>query len=149
MEISIRDATTSDLTEITGLLRELFEAMTDTEELILEGVPKNCQALLADETHHFLVAENRGDIVGFINFCIRKTCLHPGASGLIDELVVRTSHRAQGIGKKLISAAVERCRELGCCELEVSTESANTTAKSLYKSLGFKEKGIILELTLE
>ena len=75
--------------------------------------------------------------------------MHPGPSGLIDELVVSESSRGRGIGKKLIEAVTEKCRELGCSEVEVSTEQSNTAARQFYKSCGFDGESVLLEMDLE
>jgi len=95
-----------------------------------------------------LVAEINGAIIGLIHFTIRKTLLHSGPSGLIDELVVTRSYRSRGIGGQLIDAATQKCKQLGCCEVEVSTEFANTNAREFYRKCGFEERGVILEKDL-
>ncbi|WP_461865111.1 GNAT family N-acetyltransferase [Thermococcus sp.] len=67
----------------------------------------------------------------------------------MDELVVSGEHRGEGIGRKLIEAAVELCRELGCVEVEVSTEIGNLKAREFYRSMGFEETAVLLEMNLE
>jgi GNAT superfamily N-acetyltransferase len=92
--------------------------------------------LMKNSAHQMLVARNTtGVIIGFVNFTTRRTILHPGLSGLIDELVVSKTSRGSGVGKKLILAAIDKCRELGCCEVEVSTEKSNF--KRILQSLWF------------
>ncbi len=147
-DILIRQAEESDLGRIEELMTELVEAVDSTEGLDLHAVSENYQVLLKDENSYILVAETDGVVVGVINFIIRRTILHPGLSGLIDEIVVARSHRGGGIGKRLIYAAIEKCQQLGCCELEVSTEFTNTNARSFYKSCGFEEMGPLLERDL-
>ena len=88
-------------------------------------------------------------MVGFINFTVRRTLLHSGPSGLIDELVVTSRYRRRGVAKQLIRASIERCGQLGCCELEVGTELANTNAIRFYKNCGFEDRGVILEKDLK
>jgi len=146
--ILIRKAKESDIPAIEKLMTELIETMDDTEGISIQLVPENCRNLLSNANSHFLVAEIEGIIVGFINFTTRKTVLHRGPSGLIDELVVTKSHRNKGIGKQLLSAVIKKCKQLGCCELEVSTEIANTKAREFYKRCGFEERGILLEMDL-
>jgi len=86
--------------------------------------------------------------VGFINFTVRQTILHQNPSGLIDELVVAEEYRGKGAGKQLVQAAIEKCRRLGCCEVEVSTEKANLNAREFYKQCGFEEIGMLFEVDL-
>jgi ribosomal protein S18 acetylase RimI-like enzyme len=103
---------------------------------------------MQDPDNYMLVAKDNEHILGFVNFTTRKTIMHPGPSGLIDELVVSKSSRGSGIGKRLIAAVIERCRELGCCEVEVSTEKSNARARRFYKSCGFDEDAVLLEIDL-
>jgi len=83
-------------------------------------------------------------VAGFINFTTRKTISHRGLSGLIDELIVAKSYRGKGVGKQLLSSVIEKSRQLGCCEVEVSTEKTNIK----YRQCGFTERGVLFEIDL-
>ena len=146
--ILIREATESDLAAIGRLLEELTNAMENTEGIETGIAIDNCEHLLEDGDSHFLVAAAEGTPVGFINFTVRQTILHRSPSGLIDELVVAEDYRGKGVGRQLVQAAIEKCRELGCCEVEVSTEKANPEARKFYKQCGFEEKGTLFEVDL-
>ena len=95
-----------------------------------------------------LVARCCDSVVGFVNFTTRKTMIHPSESGLIDELIVSREYRGKGVGQRLISAVIDRCRQLGCCELEVSTLMSNERARAFYKKCGFAEEAVLLEIDL-
>lgn len=145
----IRKAQESDLYQIKTLMLELIESLQNKEGIEEDSIFENCKEILKAPLSHLLVAELNGKIVGALHLNIRKTILHPAPSGLIDELVVSTEHRGHGIGSKLVEAAVELCRELGCTEVEVSTEINNFKAREFYKSMGFEEIGSLLEMELE
>ncbi len=147
-DVSIRKATEADLPAIGRLLEDLTDAMNDTEGMDIGMALRNCRNLLNDAGSHLLVAEIEGALVGFINLTTRKTILHRSPSGLVDELVVAKEYQGKGIGKQLVLAAVGRCKELGCCEVEVSTESTNTKAREFYRKCGFEERGMLLEMDL-
>lgn len=91
--ISIKLATEADLPSIKHLLLELIDEVNNTEGFDIEQAVKNCRILIKDPAHHLLLAKDKDEVVGFINFTTRKTLLHPGLSGLIDELVISRSHR--------------------------------------------------------
>jgi len=148
-DITITPATEIDLPSIKPLLLELMDAMDNTEDFDVEQSFENCGILIRDPAHHMLVAKDKDTVVGFVNFTTRKTIMHPRPSGLIDELVVSRSYRGRGIGKQLILAAIQRCRELECCEVEVSTEKSNTKAREFYLRCGFEEDAVLLEIGLE
>ena len=147
-KIFIRKAKESDLPVIEKLALELMDSMENSELLDPKAILRNCEDILKDNNSHILVVEVNDAIVGFINFTIRRTLLHGELSGLIDELVVGKEYQGRGIGKQLIDAAIEKCKQLGCCEVEVSTEFTNMKARRFYQSCGFEERGVILEKEL-
>jgi GNAT superfamily N-acetyltransferase len=146
--ILIRKATESDLPAIGKLLEDLTNAMDNTEGIDIGIALKTCGHLLNDANSHFLVAALEGTPVGFINFTIRQTILHRNPSALIDELVVAKKHQGKGVGKQLVLAAIEKCKQLGCCEVEVSTEKTNVKARRFYKECGLQERGTLFEMNL-
>ncbi len=147
-DIIIREAKESDLLTIGKLTLELIEAMGDTESIDIKLIAENCRSLLSEANSYILVAEIGGVVVGFVNFTMRKTILHRSLSGLIDELIIAKSYRGKGIGRQLLSSAIEKSRQLGCCEVEVSTEKINIKAKEFYGQCGFMERGILFEMDL-
>ena len=147
-DIIIREAKASDLLTIGKLTLELIEAMGDTEGIDIKLIAENCRDLLSEANSHILVAEIKGVVVGFLNFTTRKTILHRGLSGLIDELIVAKSYRGKGIGRQLLSSAIKKSRQLGCCEVEVSTEKTNIKAREFYRQCDFTERGVLFEIDL-
>jgi len=147
-EILIREARESDLLTIKKLTLELIEAMGSTEGIDIKLIAENCQNLLSEANSHILVAEIGRVVVGFVNFTTRKTILHRGLSGLIDEIIIAKSYRGKGLGKQLLSSAIEKSCQLGCCEVEVSTEKTNTKAREFYRQCGFTERGVLFEIDL-
>ena len=147
-DILIRKATKSDLPVIGKLLAELINAMDDTEGIDIGIDLKTCEQLLKDDNSHFLVAELKTTPVGFINFTVRQTVLHRSPSAMIDELVVTKEYQGEGIGKQLVLAAIDECRQLGYCEVEVSTEKTNVKARKFYKKCGFNKREILFEVDL-
>jgi len=147
-DIIIREVKESDLLTIKQLTLELIEAMGDTEGIDIKLIAENCQNFLSEVNSYILVAEIEGIVVGFVNFTTRKTILHRGLSGLIDELIIAKSYRGKGIGRQLLSSAIEKSRQLGCCEVEVSTEKTNIKAREFYRQCGFTERGVFFEIDL-
>jgi GNAT superfamily N-acetyltransferase len=147
-DMLIREASQSDLPAIERLLTVLIDTLEDAEGVDSKVALQNCQRLLRDTTSYFLVADIKGTPVGLINFTIRQTVLHRSPSGLIDELVVASDYRGKGVGRELVLAAIDQCRGLGCCEVEVSTETVNLDAKKFYEKCGFEERGLLLEADL-
>ncbi len=148
-DIIIETAKESDLPAIKKLLLELINAIENTEGVDIEQSIENCRILFENPNHYMLVARDNDNILGFVNFTIRRVIMHPNPSGLIDELVVTKASRGSGIGKKLMLAIIDKCRQLGCGEVEVSTEKSNKNARDFYKAMGFEEDAVLFEFDLE
>ncbi|MBI3804077.1 MAG: GNAT family N-acetyltransferase [Nitrospirae bacterium] len=59
--------------------------------------------------------------IGFITLCESHALYTEGAFGIIQELYVNPAHRAKGIGKALLAAAVHHGKKKGWTRLEVCT----------------------------
>ncbi|MDH4291241.1 MAG: GNAT family N-acetyltransferase [Dehalococcoidia bacterium] len=147
-DIRIRKATKSDLPVIGKLLAELVNAMDDTECIDIRIALRTWEHLLKDARSHFLIAATKGTPVGFIHFTVRQTVLHRSPSAMIDELLVTKEYQGKGIGKQLVLATIEKCKQIGCCEVEVSTEKTNVKARKFYKKCGFNKREILFEVDL-
>jgi GNAT superfamily N-acetyltransferase len=147
-DVVIRKARKSDLPAIRKLVAELVDALNDTECIDIRSTDRTLGHLLKDDRSHFLVAAMKGTPVGLIHFMIRQTILHRSPSALIDELIVTKEYQKKGIGKQLVLATIQKCRQIGCCEVEVSTEQTNIEAREFYKSCGFNKSEILFEVDL-
>ena len=143
--ILIRRVIKSDIATVSKLAIELIDSVKNGEGIARDVLSENSRNALTNPNSYILVAETEGKVIGFISFMTRKTIIHSGLCGLIDELVVFKRYRRKGVGKELINAAVEECRKLRCCEVEVSTEFTNVNAREFYKHCGFEETGVIFE----
>ncbi len=59
----------------------------------------------------------------------------------ITAIAVNPNHQKLGIGKKLTSLLLNKAKALGVKEATLEVENKNTSARALYKSLGFKVTG--------
>lgn len=89
------------------------------------------------------VAELADQIIGFI--CVWARVLpdepddSPAEYAFVSDLIVRSTHRRQGIGSQLLSAAEGYARVRKARSLRVGVSARNVAAKSLYESAGFQE----------
>ena len=59
----------------------------------------------------------------------------------VEDVFVRAEARGTGLGRALVSTAIDRARERGCRRLELDTAEENVPALGLYRSLGFRSGG--------
>ena len=91
----------------------------------------------------FIVAEENGEIVGYI-MCRIETgfsgSVFPGLikKGHIVSVAVLSQHRREGIGKALVTKAMEKMRFYKAKQCFLEVRVINTPAINLYKKLGFE-----------
>jgi len=57
---------------------------------------------------------------------------------ILNDLFVRESFRRQGVGGKLMAAAIEFGKQLGAVRLTLATAASNKEAQALYESAGWE-----------
>ena len=58
---------------------------------------------------------------------------------ILNDLYVDANYRKQGIGKKLIEAAIHFAKEQGATFIQLETMPDNITAQRLYEAIGFEQ----------
>ena len=134
----IRRARDSDARAVTALLAQLdyrFEA---------HAIATALAEVVADPAHVALVAEENGEVVGFVNANFRRQLHHLAPVGTIDELVVDANRRGRRIGERLVEAVLEEARRRGADVVEVMTHERRERARAFYRRCGFEATSIKL-----
>ena len=84
-----------------------------------------------------LFAELGNDIAGCA--ALRPLASQPDSTGEVKRLYVRPSARGSGAGRRLAEAVIARARAIGYAELKLDTLASMDAARTLYRSLGFRE----------
>jgi GNAT superfamily N-acetyltransferase len=103
-----------------------------SDNAMLAGVEK----VLEDHMSDFLLAGEDG--VCQLRF--RWGVWRSGLDCLLEDLYVAEHARGQGVGRALVQAAFDRCRERGARRVELDTNEANTAAIALYEAFGFRNR---------
>jgi ribosomal-protein-alanine N-acetyltransferase len=91
----------------------------------------------------FIVAEENGEVVGYIMCRVELGLSNFGFSGLLKKghivsVAVLHPHRRKGIGKALVAQALENMRIYNAKQCFLEVRVTNTPAIELYKKLGFE-----------
>lgn len=131
--IIIRAFTPADLTESDQLL-DVLKALTT-----VVGIAHEKRVLLAEmlskPPYYIFIADENGTIVGTTTLIAeQKIARGGGLCGHIEDVAVHAEHQGKGVGSKLLTAAIEKARELGCYKVILD---CNDTNMSYYEKFGF------------
>ncbi|MEN3611761.1 GNAT family N-acetyltransferase [Plantactinospora sp. ZYX-F-223] len=107
------------------------------------------EAVDADPRNELIVAEVDGEPVGTMQLTFIPGVSRRGAERMQVEAVrVRRDLRGEGIGRRMMTWAVEQARERGCRLVQLTTDKRRTDAHRFYASLGFQASHEGMKLTL-
>ena len=129
--MTIRIARASDADDIARLTAELGYDVDPSR------VRQTLSRILAEPHHSFLLAEADSLTVGWLHAGISEY-IETGRFVMIAGLVVRRSHRRQGIGRKLMEHAETWAREQGCSVVRLWSTAARKEAHQFYQQLGYR-----------
>lgn len=98
------------------------------------------KALLAGDDRGFvLVAEDHGQMVGYVVLGFGFSLEFHGRDALMDELYVREAHRGHGAGTLSLAFVEELCRTEGIRALHLEVDRSNGRAERLYHRAGYRD----------
>ena len=147
MAVLARRAGRRDLDAIQTRWLELRESEAKADARL--GPSKNAaqiarehrEVVLADRRTAFFVAEDMGEIVGYLHAQIEQDdpSYATGNYGRVADLFVDLERRKQGIGRLLLRCAVEWFASHGTSEYRVSTPAAHPEARAFFQRAGLTE----------
>jgi len=93
-----------------------------------------------------LVAEEQGQLVGFVTACLLSHPVMEGCCGEIEELYVQPHTRRCGIGSGLVSQAVALLRQQGASSIRTHVCTDSPLAKSFWQHLGWEHNLAVFSL---
>jgi len=104
---------------------------------------------LGDADSTVLVADREGTVVGYVYAGLEPLSWRElrGPSGFVHDVYVDESARGQGIGRRLVRAAIEWLHGRGMRQVVLWSKTRNASAQQLFASLGFRNT--MVEMTLD
>ena len=132
-EIEIRQLQEDDLG--SGFLESL-DSLRKTSDMSQEKAKEVFNKIEKNSNHVILVAVLDNRVVGSTTLLIEPKFIHDGGLvGHIEDVVVSRDNQNQGIGKKLILAALEFAKKAGCYKTILD---CTDDVKPFYEKIGFK-----------
>ena len=136
-EALIRTARQEDLPALTALLAELFAIEQDFSPDTTRQ-RRGLALLLADERATVLVAEVAGQVIGMVTLQSLISTAQGGWVGLLEDLVVASAWRGEGLGSRLLAAAQEAADNQGLSRVQLLVDEDNHSAKGFYRNQGLR-----------
>ena len=136
-KVIIRKANSNDIQVMTALLAELFTIENDfniDKDKQLRGL----ELLFQSQDSIIFVAETFERVIGMISMQSMISTVMGGYVGLIEDMIVTSEFRGQGIGKQLLTMMIEESIRLGYTRLTLGADLRNIPAISFYKTSGFE-----------
>lgn len=129
------------VTELTALSQEDHQAYCELLPQLSGHAKIPSEQALAEvlrlpHIHVFIAKTDR--IHGALTLVINQ--LTTGINVRIEDVVVDNAARGQGLGKKLMLAAIEKATAAGATAINLTSHPSRVAANRLYKSLGFQPR---------
>jgi ribosomal protein S18 acetylase RimI-like enzyme len=100
------------------------------------------QRLSNNESVVFAALDNQPDTIipaGFTQLYPLYSSVRATRNWILNDLYVAKNYRKQGVGSKLIEAAMQFAKATGATYVQLETMPDNITAQRLYEAIGFKQ----------
>jgi len=140
MNLTIRKANRDDLKDILAIYTE--PDIDNGNVLDLNNAEATFDKMnhYPDYTLYVAVMDNK--VVGSFALLIMDNLAHMGApSAVVEDVVVHSKWRGQGIGSQMIQFAMDKARQAKCYKLALTCSINRDRAHKFYESLGFEKHG--------
>lgn len=124
----IRTARPADAAALAGLSTDLGYPSTEAQIRARLG-------LLGDPERDVLVADAADGVAGFIDIHVQRL-VEADPFGEVGGLVIAAPYRAQGLGRALLDAAADWCRERELAIMWIRANLARVGPHEFYEALG-------------
>ncbi len=128
LSVVIREYSTKDFKDIMEIEREAFSPRNPVYDIYI----------YVTYGSDLLVADIGGKVVGYVAIMDIDR-----ENSKIVSLAVKKEFRRRGIGTKLLSTAIERCKERNKKKILLEVRVSNYIAQKLYKKMGFRIVDVI------
>lgn len=131
------------MTEVTSVTPEIVEALSRLIPQLSSSAPAPTTAELSEiaaspATVLLAARDEAGAVVGSLTLVLFRAPTGPRA--WIEDVVVDTSTRGQGIGAALVLEALDRATTAGARTVDLTSRPSREAANRLYLRLGFEQR---------
>ncbi|MER7456984.1 GNAT family N-acetyltransferase [Micromonospora sp. NPDC126480] len=137
-DVIFREAVRADLPAVLDLLADDVLGRTRDVGEVDARYEKAFADITDDPRNHLVVAEADGAVLG----CMQLTYIpglgrHGAERQLIEAVRVRSDQRGRGLGRQMMTWAIDQARQRGCGLVQLTTDKSRHDAHRFYLGLGF------------
>src|SRR4029450_8557933 len=137
LDMSIRKAVETDISNLLPLMRELAEFENyGTDFAVTEDVLREQGFRRSPPDFHCLIAEEAGELVGFLGYYFVPFTYRAKPNLIIKELYIGGAPRDRGVGSRVMRTVRERAAEVGCGMIKWWVAKWNQRGIKFYQRLG-------------
>jgi len=140
-EITI--ATNSDIPELIDLLTDLFTTDIEFKPNYNKQKTGLTQIINDANSGEILVLKIDNKIIGMVSLLYSISTALGGKVAIVEDMIIHTAYRNQGLGKFLLHHAIEYSKKNDCLRLTLLTDYDNEGAINFYKKFGFTKSSMI------
>ena len=135
--VNIREMSVEDVEGILDIEREVRGS---SRSVTYAPVPDSC---IGGEVDNSIVAEENGRIVGFVLGRIVRSPVELSDIAWIELIGVLPGYHRRGIGKRMVEAWKDRCRQKGIKKVHIMINWRDWWMLSFFESLGFSRGDLV------
>lgn len=144
----IRKPTTIELETILSLSPQAIFDGTLGEVRPTDSKIKNLVKPLLEKGSFYFIAEEGGELLGWVLLGTAKDQFTDQVNGFIYEIYILKEYRGKGFSKGLMNTAIEHFQQEGYAEVRLSAKAENPAVR-LYEKAGFITRTISMSLNLK
>lgn len=146
----LRTATRHDLPAIMALLSDENSFIDPSSIEVDEAHVRAFDTIDSDSRNEMLVLDDGdGTVLGCLQVTYIPGLTHNGAErALIEAVRIRADRRGAGLGRDMLTQAIDRARRHGCHLVQLTSNRQRADAHRFYTSLGFTQSHLGFKLAL-
>jgi GNAT superfamily N-acetyltransferase len=143
----IREAEARDVPAILGIYRAA--EIEGDDGFSVDEATAHLERFRAYPNYKVFVVELGGEVFATYALLIMDNLAKRGRpSGIVEDVAVMPGRQGTGIGRAMMTHAMEQCRAAGCYKLALSSNLRRTDAHDFYDALGFERHGYSFVVTV-
>ena len=147
--VIFRDARRDEVPQIVALLAS-DPISASREEALGDTYWAAFDDIAADPRSRLIVADVNGKVAGTLQLTLIPGLTRGGMlRGEIEGVHVAPGRQGQGLGRAMMTWAIEEARRAGCGLVQLTSDKRRTDAIRFYRSLGFEDSHEGLKVSLD